>query len=162
MCWDELLSMEVDHGKPTLATVTALSTSHCLPLFLVLKVAKRWAKLPLCGGTLLHVVGFVPWGCPRVGVLGDLSGAVAFGEWGAWRQTLRWPCARPGTQAPPALAEDAREKNLEALLKLVLHDRAASGASDHAAAAEGASVVCLLRTYSSTVYVGCWGQNCEG
>lgn len=38
----------------------------CLPLFLVLKILKRWSKLPFCGWTLLHVLGFVPQGCPRV------------------------------------------------------------------------------------------------
>lgn len=54
-------------------------------------------------------------------------------------------------QAPPALAGDAQEKHLEALLKLVLQDRTASRASDPAAAAEGASAVGLLKTHSSAV-----------
>lgn len=54
-------------------------------------------------------------------------------------------------QALPALAEDAQEKHLEALLKLVLQEMATSRASDPAAAAEGASVVGLLKAHSSTV-----------
>lgn len=44
-----------------------------------------------------------------------------------------------------------RKMHLEALLKLVLQDRAASRALGPAAAAQGASVVGLLKTHSSTV-----------
>lgn len=39
------------------------SLSSSIPCF---KIVKCWAKLLFCGQTLLHVVGFVPQGCPRV------------------------------------------------------------------------------------------------
>lgn len=63
-------------------------------------------------------------------------------------------------QAPPALAEDAQEKHLQALLKLVLQDSAASGA----AAVEGASVMGLLKAHSSTMVLETKGLtvNCKG
>lgn len=106
--------MEVKYGKPALTTATALFTSGslgngvCLPLFLVLKIPKRWAKLPFCGWTLLHGVGFVSRGCPGVCLETSLGGE-AFGEQGWGRQTLHHPWAQPGMQTPPALADDAQE-----------------------------------------------------
>lgn len=68
---DNLLSMEVEDGKPTLTAALALSTSGllangaCLLPFLVLKTTDCWAEFPFCGWALLRVTGSALWKCLR-------------------------------------------------------------------------------------------------
>lgn len=153
MCWDELLSLEVEYGKPTLTTATALSTfgllgnGICLPLFHVLKIPKHWAKFPF-----VVRPSYMWWILYSRGAQGCAwRPHWCCGVWGAgWGKANR---ASPlsqvrHTQAPPALAEDAQENHREALLKLVLQDRAASRSLNPAAAA-GVSVVDFLKAHSS-------------
>lgn len=89
--------MEIEHGKPKLTTVTALSTSGLLrngvclrPFSQITEALSQASFLWSTRDPPLPVVGFVLPGVPKV-MLGDLSGTVAFGQWGGERQILHCP-----------------------------------------------------------------------
>lgn len=67
-------------------------------------------------------------------------------------------------QGHPAPVADAQEKQLDALLKLILPDRAASRALASAAAAKGACVVGLLEAHTMALKGRdkCLAVNCKG